>query len=71
MSLRRDDRNEEYRLSGGILDFRFPQRADQARQCLPNGCLELAAYLITRDEVPTSIERGGRKAHAMHLASYG
>jgi hypothetical protein len=29
--------------------------------------LELAAQLIARDEAPTSIERGGRKAHAMHL----
>jgi nitrite reductase/ring-hydroxylating ferredoxin subunit/multimeric flavodoxin WrbA len=34
---------------------------------LTKRCLELAAYLIARDEAPTSIERGGRKAHAMHL----
>jgi hypothetical protein len=27
--------------------------------------LDLAAHLITRDEEPTSIERGGRKAHAI------
>jgi hypothetical protein len=28
-------------------------------------CLDLAAHLISRDEAPASIERGGRKAHAM------
>jgi multimeric flavodoxin WrbA len=34
---------------------------------LAKRCLELAAQLIARDEAPTSIERGGRKAHPMHL----
>ena len=34
---------------------------------LAKRCLELVAQLIARDEAPTSIERGGRKAHAMHL----
>ena len=34
---------------------------------LAKRALELAAQLIARDEAPTSIERGGRKAHAMHL----
>jgi hypothetical protein len=34
---------------------------------LAERCLELAAQLIARGEAPTSIERGGRKAHAMHL----
>ena len=29
-------------------------------------CLDLAAHLISRDEASTSIERGGRKAHALH-----
>lgn len=28
-------------------------------------CMELARYLIARDEAPASIERGGRKAHAV------
>ena len=28
-------------------------------------CLELAKYLIARDDAPVSIERGGRKAHAV------
>jgi hypothetical protein len=28
-------------------------------------CLALAKHLIARDEAPASIERGGRKAHAM------
>jgi multimeric flavodoxin WrbA/nitrite reductase/ring-hydroxylating ferredoxin subunit len=32
---------------------------------LTRRCLDLAAHLIARDEAPTSIERGGRKAHAM------
>ena len=34
---------------------------------LAKRCLDLAAQLVTRDEAPSSIERGGRKAHAMHL----
>jgi len=32
---------------------------------LAKRCLDLAAHLIARDEAPSSIERGGRKAHAM------
>ena len=32
---------------------------------LAKRCLDLAAHLIARDEAPASIERGGRKAHAM------
>jgi nitrite reductase/ring-hydroxylating ferredoxin subunit/multimeric flavodoxin WrbA len=28
-------------------------------------CMELAKYLIARDDAPASIERGGRKAHAV------
>jgi len=34
---------------------------------LAKRCLELAAHLVARDEAPSSIERGGRKAHAVHL----
>ena len=30
-------------------------------------CLDLAGDLIARDEAPTSIERGGRKAHDLHM----
>ncbi|MGA2942432.1 MAG: Rieske 2Fe-2S domain-containing protein [Xanthobacteraceae bacterium] len=33
---------------------------------LSKRCLDLAEHLISRDEAPASIERGGRKAHAMH-----
>jgi nitrite reductase/ring-hydroxylating ferredoxin subunit/multimeric flavodoxin WrbA len=33
---------------------------------LATRCLELAGDLIARDGAPTSIERGGRKAHALH-----
>ena len=34
---------------------------------LAKRCLDLAAHLILRDEAPTSIERGGRKAHAIEV----
>ena len=34
---------------------------------LTKRCLDLAAHLISRDEAPASIERGGRKAHTMRL----
>ena len=30
-------------------------------------CLDLAAHLVARDEAPTSIERGGRKAHDLRM----
>ena len=33
---------------------------------LAKRCLDLADHLTTRDQAPTSIERGGRKAHALH-----
>jgi nitrite reductase/ring-hydroxylating ferredoxin subunit/multimeric flavodoxin WrbA len=33
---------------------------------LSKRCLDLATHLISRDEAPAAIERGGRKAHAMH-----
>jgi multimeric flavodoxin WrbA len=32
---------------------------------LTKRCLDLAGHLITRDQAPASIERGGRKAHAI------
>jgi hypothetical protein len=34
---------------------------------LAKRCLGLAADLIRRDEAPASIERGGRKAHALEV----
>jgi len=34
-------------------------------EMLTKRCLDLAAHLISRDEAPTSIERGGRKAHSI------
>jgi len=34
---------------------------------LTKRCLDLAAHLIERDEAPTSIERGGRKAHPLEV----
>ena len=35
---------------------------------LAKRCLDLAAHLISRDEAPTSIERGGRKAHSLDVS---
>lgn len=34
---------------------------------LARRCIELARHLIARDEAPTAIERGGRKAHALEM----
>jgi len=39
----------------------------EGAEMLAKRCLELAAHLVARDEAPSSIERGGRKAHAVHL----
>jgi multimeric flavodoxin WrbA/nitrite reductase/ring-hydroxylating ferredoxin subunit len=36
---------------------------------LAKRCLDLATHLIARDEAPTSIERGGRKAHTIMSAT--
>jgi multimeric flavodoxin WrbA/nitrite reductase/ring-hydroxylating ferredoxin subunit len=44
---------------------RNSQELAEGAAMLTKRCLDLAAHLITRDEAPTSIERGGRKAHAM------
>ena len=38
---------------------------------LTKRCLDLAAHLIARDEAPSSIERGGRKAHDLHMERAG
>jgi len=35
--------------------------------CLAQRCLDLSAHLISRDEAPASIDRGGRKAHALEM----
>jgi nitrite reductase/ring-hydroxylating ferredoxin subunit/multimeric flavodoxin WrbA len=34
---------------------------------LAKRCIDLAQHLIARDEAPTSIERGGRKAHTLEM----
>src|SRR6516225_4661480 len=39
----------------------------EGAEMLAKRCLELAAHLVARDEAPSSIERGGRKPHAVHL----
>jgi multimeric flavodoxin WrbA/nitrite reductase/ring-hydroxylating ferredoxin subunit len=38
---------------------------------LAKRCLDLSAHLILRDEAPTSIERGGRKAHPIMPSNTG
>ena len=34
---------------------------------LARRCIDLAARLIAQDEAPTTIERGGRKAHTLEM----
>jgi multimeric flavodoxin WrbA/nitrite reductase/ring-hydroxylating ferredoxin subunit len=46
---------------------RNSQELAEGAAMLTKRCLDLAAHLIARDEAPTSIERGGRKAHAMQI----
>ena len=36
-------------------------------EMLAKRCIDLASHLIARDEAPTSIERGGRKAHDLRM----
>jgi nitrite reductase/ring-hydroxylating ferredoxin subunit/multimeric flavodoxin WrbA len=44
---------------------RASEELAEGASMLAKRCLELAADLISRDEAPASIERGGRKAHTM------
>jgi multimeric flavodoxin WrbA/nitrite reductase/ring-hydroxylating ferredoxin subunit len=44
---------------------RASEELAEGASMLAKRCLELAAHLISRDEAPASIERGGRKAHTM------
>ena len=46
---------------------RTSQELAEGANKLVKRCLELAAQLIARDEGPTAIERGGRKAHDLHM----
>jgi nitrite reductase/ring-hydroxylating ferredoxin subunit/multimeric flavodoxin WrbA len=46
---------------------RNSQELAEGAAMLAGRCLELAAHLIARDKAPASIERGGRKAHAMRM----
>ena len=39
----------------------------EGAQELARRCIDLAKHLIARDEAPTTIERGGRKAHALEM----
>jgi nitrite reductase/ring-hydroxylating ferredoxin subunit/multimeric flavodoxin WrbA len=39
----------------------------EGASCLAQRCLDLAAHLVARDEAPASIDRGGRKAHALEM----
>ncbi len=45
---------------------RDSQELAEGADMLVKRCLDMAAHLIARDEAPASIERGGRKAHALH-----
>jgi multimeric flavodoxin WrbA/nitrite reductase/ring-hydroxylating ferredoxin subunit len=45
---------------------RTSQELAEGAAMLAKRCLDLAAHLIARDDAPASIERGGRKAHAIH-----
>jgi nitrite reductase/ring-hydroxylating ferredoxin subunit/multimeric flavodoxin WrbA len=39
----------------------------EGAQMLARRCISLAQHLIARDEAPTTIERGGRKAHRLEM----
>jgi nitrite reductase/ring-hydroxylating ferredoxin subunit/multimeric flavodoxin WrbA len=39
----------------------------EGAEMLARRCIELARHLIAQDEAPTSIERGGRKAHTLEM----
>ena len=44
---------------------RASKKLAEGASMLTKRCLDLAGHLITRDKAPASIERGGRKAHAI------
>jgi nitrite reductase/ring-hydroxylating ferredoxin subunit/multimeric flavodoxin WrbA len=48
-----------------VESVRASEELAEGAAMLTKRCLDLAAHLIARDEAPSSIERGGRKAHAM------
>ena len=45
----------------------IPPNSPKARRCWPSAASISPAHLIASDEAPTSIERGGRKAHALEV----
>lgn len=46
---------------------RMSKELSEGAMHLAKRCLDLAAHLIARDEAPASIDRGGRKAHALEM----
>jgi len=50
-----------------VEEVRNSKELAEGADMLAKRCLDLAAHLIARDEAPISIERGGRKAHAMDV----
>jgi hypothetical protein len=46
---------------------RHSQELMEGAEMLAGRCIELARHLIARDQAPASIERGGRKAHALEM----
>ena len=47
---------------------RLRKELAEGADMLVKRCLDLAGQLVARDEAPTSIERGGRKAHDLRMA---
>jgi nitrite reductase/ring-hydroxylating ferredoxin subunit/multimeric flavodoxin WrbA len=50
-------------MENNVAIVRDSQELAEGADMLSKRCLDLAAHLISRDEAPASIERGGRKAH--------
>jgi nitrite reductase/ring-hydroxylating ferredoxin subunit/multimeric flavodoxin WrbA len=46
---------------------RMSKELSEGAMHLAKRCLDLAAQLIARDEAPATIDRGGRKAHALEM----
>ena len=50
---------------------RASEELAEGAEMLAKRCIDLAQHLIARDEAPTSIERGGRKAHTLEMEKMG
>jgi hypothetical protein len=52
-------------MENNVTIVRSSEELAEGAQMLAKRLLDLAARLIAQDEAPVSIERGGRKAHAV------